>query len=200
MTCKPSLEISCYNSLSPPSPQLVRFLHAAISNSIIARHLQNQLITTKIAGKDSDVSFERNSPNTIERRFQYATWLVNLGRYSHLPACATSSILSFTGIHQRQVYIEESGFNIFTRRIKGRAPGGERVRRVVAPRGRNINITLAISPDMGLVHHVMEQRTVTRATFQSFINELMAILVPRVPIDEEVFIIVNGATAKLIMF
>ena len=137
MTCKPSLEISCYNSLSPPSPRLVRnwrfASQTAISNSIIARHLQNQLITTKIAGKDSDVPYERNRPNTIERRFQYATWLVNLGQYSHLPVCATSSIPSFTGVHQHQVYIDESGFNIFTRRTKSHAPLGERVRRVAAP-------------------------------------------------------------------
>ena len=51
----------------------VRFPDTAISNSTIARYLQNQLITTKIAGKDSDVPYERNRPNTIEPRFQYAT-------------------------------------------------------------------------------------------------------------------------------
>ena len=53
----------------------VRFPDTAISNQqfrFSARHLQNQLITTKIAGKDSDVPYERNRPNTIERRFQYA--------------------------------------------------------------------------------------------------------------------------------
>ena len=83
----------------------VRFSDTAISNlisnSTIARHLQNQLITTKIAGKDSD---ERNRPNIIERRFQYATWLVNLGQYSHLP------VPFFTGVHRRQVHIDELGF------------------------------------------------------------------------------------------
>ena len=129
MTCKPSLEISCYNSLSPPSPQLVRDWRFAsqtwqlqTSNFISQpRYLQNQLITTKIAEKDSDVSYERNRSNTIERCFQYVTWLVNLGQYLRLPVCAISSIPSFTGIHQRQVYIDESGFNIFTRRTKGRS-------------------------------------------------------------------------------
>ena len=94
---------------------------------------------------------------------------------------------------QRQVYIDESGFNIFTRRSKGRAPLGERVRRVVAPCGRNISITLAISPDMRLVHQIIVERTVTRATFQAFINELVVILGPRVPINEEVFIIFDFA-------
>ena len=81
----------------------VRFPDEAILNPTIARHLQNQLITTKIAGKDSHVPYERNRHNTIERRFQYDTWLVNLGQYSYLPVCATSSIPSFTGVHQRQV-------------------------------------------------------------------------------------------------
>ena len=51
----------------------VRFPDTAVSNSTIARHLRNQLITTKIAGKDSDVLYERNRPNTIQQRFQYAT-------------------------------------------------------------------------------------------------------------------------------
>ena len=178
----------------------VCFPDTAISNQQFrfpARHLQNQLITTKIAGKDSDVPYERNCPNTIERRFQYATWLVNLGHYSHLPVCATSSIPSFTGVHQRKVYIGESGFNIFTRRSKDRAPLGEPVRRVVAPRERNTNITLAISSDMGLVHHVIEQRTVMRTTFQAFINELVVILAPRVPINEEVLIIFDSARSHL---
>ena len=166
----------------------VRFPDTAISDSTIAWHLQNQLITTKTAGKDSDLSYERNRPNTIERRFQYARHMIGQPRWVFTFICLC---------HQRQVYIDESGFNIFTRRSKGRAPLGERVRRIVAPRGRNVNITLAISPDTGLVHHVIEQRTVTRATFQAFTNELLVILAPRVPINEEVFIIFDGARPHL---
>ena len=50
---------------------------------------------------------------------------------------------------------------------------------------------------MSLVHHVIEQRTVTRATFQAFINELVVILAPRVPINEEVFIIFDNARPHL---
>ena len=100
----------------------VRFPDTAILNSNKARHLQNQLITTKITGKDSDVPYERNRPNTIQRRFQYVIWLANLGQYSHLPVYATSSIPSFTGVHQRQVYIDESGFNIFTQSSEKQRP------------------------------------------------------------------------------
>ena len=50
---------------------------------------------------------------------------------------------------------------------------------------------------MSLVHHVIEQRTITGAIFQTFINELVVILAPRVPINEEVFIIFNGARSHL---
>ena len=50
---------------------------------------------------------------------------------------------------------------------------------------------------MGLAHHVIEQRTVTRATFQAFVNELVVVLAPRVPINEEVFIIFDGAQSHL---
>ena len=96
------------------------------------------------------------------------------------------------------MYIDESEFNIFTRRSKGRAPLGQRVHRVVATHGRNVNITLAISPDMGLVHHVIEQRTVTRATSQAFINELLwSSWLHIVLINEEVVIIFDGARPHL---
>ena len=50
---------------------------------------------------------------------------------------------------------------------------------------------------MGLVHHVIEQRMVTRATFQAFINELLVILALRAPINEEIFIIFDGARLHL---
>ena len=126
-----------YNSLSPPSPQLIRNWRFA------SQTWQSQTSNFKPAisfpsptpskpahhhqdcWKGQRCTYERNRPNTIERRFQYATWLVNLGQYSHLPVCATSSIPSFTGVHQRQVYIDELRFNIFTRRSKGHAPLGE---------------------------------------------------------------------------
>ena len=45
-----------------------------------------------------------------------------------------------------------------------------------------------------MAHHIIEQRTATRVTFQAFINELVVILAPRVLVNEEVFIIIiNGA-------
>ena len=196
MTCKPSLEISCHKSLSSPSPRLIRNWRFASQTRQFqtqpSQQFQNQRITTKIAGKDNDVPYERNRLNTIERRFQYATWSVNLGQHSLLPVCATSSIPSFTVSINVKCTSTSRGLTSL-----GRAPFGERVRRIVTPSGRNVNITLAISPHMALVHHITEQRTVTRATFQAFINELVVILTLCVPINEEVFIIFDSTQPYL---
>ena len=53
------------------------------------------------------------------------------------------------GIQDHVVYLDKSEYNIYSHRYFGRAPGGVRVRRqVVGNRGENVNITLAISPEM----------------------------------------------------
>ena len=46
--------------------------------STIARHLENMLISLKIAGKDADVPYRRNLQTTKEVRYHYATWLTSL--------------------------------------------------------------------------------------------------------------------------
>ena len=48
---------------------------------------------------------------------------------------------------------------------------GQRVRREVAPRGRNMNIILAINQEMSLMHLQLGQFIVTRNVFQNFIME-----------------------------
>ena len=54
----------------------------------------------------------------------------------------------------------------------GHTPARERVRREVTPRGRNMNVILAINQEMNLVNHQLGQFTVTRNVFQNFILEL----------------------------
>ena len=113
-----------------------------IHTSTIARHLMNQLISLKIAGKDADVPHQRNTQDSKEKRFLYAQWL------THLPA----------NVHL--IYVDECGFNIYQRRRQGRAEIGQRVRRRInGPRGRNINLLMAISADHGLLYHELKQET-----------------------------------------
>ena len=72
-----------------------------IHTSTIARHLHNQLISLKIAGKDADVPHQRNLPINKEKRHTYAQWITTLPPTSHV------------------IYIDECGFNVFQRRRQG---------------------------------------------------------------------------------
>ena len=124
--------------------------------STIARHLENMLISLKIAGKDADVPHRRNTPTTKETRHQYAIWLTSLPVNHHV------------------VYIDECGINLFTRRSQGRAPVGQPVRqRIVGARMANINLIMAINSDMGLVLYDLQQRTVNHERYQTFIDNLI---------------------------
>jgi transposase len=147
-----------------------------VSTATVAKHLENQLISVKIAGKDADVPLERNRPENINRRQDYANWLTNLG------------------VTDRIVYIDESGYNIFTRRTQGRAPIGDRVRRrVCGSRGRNINVMLAISADIGLVHAEIGQFTVNGEKFQEFLSDTMRAADAMSPELETIRIVYDGA-------
>ena len=75
-----------------PSKLSIQFPDSPVCDSTISRCLENQLITTKIAGKDNDVPFERNLPNAIEHRFEYATWFVNF------VTIKTEVFISFDGV------------------------------------------------------------------------------------------------------
>lgn len=77
-------------------------------DSTIARALEGELITLK---KVHDVPAQRNSDETKEARSIYADWMYREGLGKH------------------RVYIDEMGFNLYTRRTYGRSPRGEKVSR-----------------------------------------------------------------------
>ena len=78
--------------------------------------------------------------------------------------------LAGLGIEERIIYVDESGYNICTRRTKERAPVGQRVRLEGCARGRNMIILLAINQELGVVHHQLGRFTVTREVFQEFVT------------------------------
>ena len=90
------------------------------------------------AGKQPEktaTSQSRETSRVINARTAYAQFFLNIGANDHV------------------VYLDESGYNVYTRRQQGRAPVGERVCREVVPRGRNMVATLAISSEFGLLHN-----------------------------------------------
>jgi hypothetical protein len=71
------------------------------------------------------------------------------------------------------VYLDETGFNLWTRRSQGRAPKGHPIRRTVTTqRGPNASVCLAISANFGLIHSAVYRGGQTIVRFQEFIDQL----------------------------
>lgn len=127
-----------------------------ISISTLATMLDGQLVAMKNL---EDAPVERNSPDTKEERRQYATWL------------------AAEGVNQNIVYVDECGFNLYTRRTRGRALVGQRaVRQVAASRGRNLNLLMAISPTVGVVYHEVVIGSVNGELFGRFVDNLSEVI------------------------
>ena len=148
----------------------------------VARILDGHLITSKLAGKEADVPLERNLPRVIQARQEYAEFFTSLGIRDHL------------------IYVDESGYNIFTRRSIGHAVKGHRVQRqVCGSRGRNVVLILAISPSLGVIHYSLRQLTVTRVIFQEYLNALITKAANMLPPEEHCTIVYDGARPHLRM-
>jgi transposase len=145
----------------------------AISRSTLARALDGMLLTIKLA---EDVPEGRNAERVLQERVDYAQWFLREGVLGHL------------------IYIDECGYNLWTRRSYGRAPRGQPVRRVVNnQRGRNCNCTFAISSEVGLVHHTIRLASTTLLSFQQFIDEMCAAAVQMFPAGDQIFVIYDNA-------
>ena len=139
-----------------------------VSDSTIARVLDGQLISVK---KSHDIVATRNEPRIKEQRVLYAEWMYNYGLGGH------------------RIYIDETGFNMYTRRQYGRAPVGQRVNRIVnGQRGRNTTVIVAISDQVGVVYYEIVVGGVTGEIFRNFITSLTAILD-----NERAFLIMDNA-------
>ena len=120
-----------------------------VSLTSLHRALCGQLITLK---KLESVPAERDRPDVVDAREIHAEWF----------------ILNIDEV----IYIDESGFNLWTSRTRGRALRGERAVRIVGGRtGPNFTLLLAVSNRRGFVHHTMHQGGVDIARFNMFLNE-----------------------------
>ena len=97
----------------------------------MARTLEGMLFRIKLA---RPVPADRNRPDVIQKRLDYASWVMGHTVVNH------------------SVFIHECGYNIWTAISHGRVRAGERAyRQVCGQRGRNVTVTMAISPINGLV-------------------------------------------------
>lgn len=80
-------------------------------------------------------------------------------------------------INERRIYIDETGFNLYTRRTYGRAAVGQRVNRIVgSQRGQNVTFIVAVTPDVGVIYFEVYQRGVKHDDVAGFLVSLAAIL------------------------
>ena len=113
-------------------PNAPHFSRSTLSNMLTA----NLIVMKKL----EDAVAERNSDRTKTMRMDFAVWMMN------------------TGVNQELIYIDEAGFNLWTKRTRGRARRGQRAVRVVTGRrGPSLTMTFAVSNRRGLVHHDLIQ-------------------------------------------
>lgn len=93
-----------------------------ITESCVSKTLENQMIVMK---KLETVMADRNRDDVRLLRREYGTWLLNV----------------VNGINPREnVFVDESGFNLWIARTRGIAPRGQRAVRIVGgSRGANFS-------------------------------------------------------------
>ena len=75
------------------------------------------------------------------------------------------------------IFLDEFGVNVWTSRSKGRSLKGNRSVRVRSgQRGKNLTLCLAVSPQLGYVHHMFVSGGMTREHFMMMISEVDALV------------------------
>lgn len=139
-----------------------------VCNMTVSRALDGELFTLK---QVHNVPVNRNSESVKLARVAFANYMYD------------------QGIHQHRVYIDETGYNLYTARTYGRAPRGERVNRIVAgQRGNNVTLIAAVSNVAGLFYHEIHVTSVTKEVFGNFMTSLSCVLGP----EEAVFFMDNA--------
>ena len=124
------------------------------------------LVSLKLA---RPLPVDRDRPDVIPSRFEYANWFLNTGVVDHC------------------IFIEECDYNNSTARSYGRAAVGETAHRQVS-RQLGRNFVIAVSPRAGLVHHPAQIGGMTAQRFQDFLVQTLQRLHPN---DQVLFIYYN---------
>jgi hypothetical protein len=122
----------------------------AIFTQCLSKKLDGALITLKDVRQ---VHAGWNEPGTKDARVAHVQWIMNEGH-----------------LQERLVYVDECG-------SKGWSAAGERaVRMTDGQRGPNVTVVLAVSPQLGLVHHACHVGGFTEELFTAFCSEVSALV------------------------
>ena len=142
-----------------------------VSISTILRGLQGALISIK---KVVPQPADRNSAEVKAARSAYANWRMQLNPRTKV------------------IYVDETGYNLYTMRTRGRAAVGERaIRTVCGSKGANTSVIAAISDQHadGVLYYEIVQGGVNREKFIDFMQSLCAIIGE----DDDVKIVMDNA-------
>lgn len=121
-----------------------------VCDNSIANMLNGRLITLKMT---RDVPTQRNSQPVKEARQAHATWLLR------------------NAVTER-VYLDESGFHLWTKRSYGRSTRGQRAARIVnARQSRHMSVIFAVSNQNGLLKHSFKEGGYRHNDFNAFLEE-----------------------------
>ena len=144
-----------------------------VHDRTVARTLDGMFCRIKLA---RPIPAERNRPDVIQGRIDYANWFMANDALNHY------------------VFVDECRYNIWTARSHGQAGKGEKsYRQVCRQRGRNVTVTVAVSPINGLVFHSAIVGVMNAQRFSEFLRQARQRLNP----DENVVFIYDGAPAHL---
>lgn len=150
------IDENCLVTLQELKEKIQMQFNIQLCLATIGKTLDGMLYTVKMV---SDVPAQRNSADNKRIRMEYAQWYLQEGQ------------------NRTSVFIDETGFNVWTRRNYGRAIRGQRAFRTkAAQRGRNLTIIMAITSE-GLVHFEFNVGGVTAERFQQFVDNLSALLI-----------------------
>ncbi len=138
-------------------------------NITVSRALDGELLILK---QVHNTPVNRNSESVKTARVAFANYMYD------------------QGTHQHRVYNDETGYNLYTARTYGRAPGGERVKRIIAgQQGNNVMLIAAVSNVAGVFYHEIHVTSVTKEeVFGNFMTSLSDVLGP----EEAVFFMDNA--------
>ncbi|MEL7523457.1 MAG: transposase, partial [Cyanobacteria bacterium J06553_1] len=123
----------------------------------ISRALDGRLISLKDL---RTIPAAWNSEDSKTMRRDYGNWMMG------------------QGIQQPcLIFLDEFGFNVWTARTKGRSSVGARAVRITCnQRGNNLTLCLAISPQLGYVHHRTLESGLTKEYFSEILSEIDTIV------------------------
>ena len=94
-------------------------------------------------------------------------------RNNHSTKLMRQEWMLLEGVNQNLVFVDEAGFNFYTRRTRGRASVGQHaVRQVAGSLGKNLNIIMAILAAAGLHYYELHEDVVNGQIFLGFLDNL----------------------------